>query len=260
MIKLKTVKGKIIAGAVTVGVVSSVGFAFANTDAGEQLQQWYDAAFGNTVDSIEDEVTEYGEGLMPELEDEYNGMKEDATADINATRDSEITSAEDAIDAAKASHLESLGSTKEEILSGMGQQFYQDVFLPGYFEITALANEAEEFATNDLTDYTGAKGEEAVENVTDALNTARDGAVQELEDAIEAAKGAIESELANQEEITARNLKNQVDFAVRDVREAVNNLLDELVEEQQSIIADAAAELENEAIDALDEVVAGLGE
>ncbi|SET17462.1 hypothetical protein SAMN05421676_103127 [Salinibacillus kushneri] len=258
--KLKSLKGKIIVGTVAIGIMSSAGLAFANTDAGERLQSWYEGAFGETTESVESQVTAYGESLIPGLEDEYNGMKEEATTDINDTRDSEIGNAESAIESAKESHLENLNGTKEEILAGMQQKFYQEVFLESYFDIQDLAEQAQEYATNDLTAHTGSKGEEALNKVTEDLNTAKEEAVSDLEEAIENAKAEIEAGLANHEEITVSNLNNQIDFAIRDTRNIVEETLNGLVEEQQTIIAEAAAELEGDAMDALDEVVAGIGE
>ncbi|WP_010648065.1 hypothetical protein [Oceanobacillus massiliensis] len=257
---LGTVKGKLIAGTAAASLVVGGGFALANTDAGAQLQAWYDAAFGETKTAIVDEVTDYGEGLLPGLYNEYNGMKADAGTAINTTADSEIGDAQTSITNAKDSHLAALEGTKEEILADIQRQFNDEVFLEGYFQIQNLAGQAETYATNELTAYTDAKGNEAVAKVTDDLEQAKSDAVSDLEAAIAAAIGELEAEIDNQEEIVTRNLKNQVDWAIDYVRATLEELLDELVEEQQVIIADAAAELEGDAIDALDDVVAGMGE
>ncbi|WP_100011615.1 hypothetical protein [Lentibacillus sediminis] len=257
--KLNSLKGKIIAGTVAVGVVTSGGLVFANTDAGEQLQAWYDQAFGETVESAEEQSMAYGESLLPELAAEYNGMKDGATEDINETRDSETASAQAAIESAKTSHIENLESTRDEILEGMGLQFY-NVFLEGSSEIEALAVQAQTYATGDLTAHTGTKGQEAVNKVTADLNAARDQAVSDLEDAIENARGEIEAELDSRGDNLTYNLNQQIDFAIRDLRATLDTLLEDLVQEQQTIITVSANALENEAINKLDEVVAGIGE
>ncbi|WP_337017653.1 hypothetical protein [Oceanobacillus massiliensis] len=257
---LGTVKGKLIAGTAAASLVVGGGFALANTDAGAQLQAWYDAAFGETKTAIVDEVTDYGESLLPGLYNEYNGMKAEVGTAINTTADSEIGDAQTAITNAKNSHLAALEGTKEEILADIGTQFYYDVYLEGVFQIQNLAGQAETYATSELTAFTGTKGSEAVAKVTDDLEQAKAEAVSDLEAAIAAAIGELEAEINNQEEIMTRNLKNQINFAINDVRATLEDLLDELVEEQQAIIADAAAELEGDAIEALDDVVAGMGE
>lgn len=258
--KLNSLKGKIIAGTVAVGVVTSGGLVFANTDAGEQLRVWYDQAFGESAESVEAEVTAYGESLIPGLVDEYNGMKENATEDINDTRDRETASAQDAIESVKQGHLDNLNGTKADILENMNLRFQTEIYQPMWLEIQSLAAQAEEYATNDLTAHTGTKGGEAVSKVTEDLNTAKEEAVSELEDAIENAQAEIEAEMDNQEEMTASNLNNHIDGFIGDLRRTLDGLLEDLVQEQETIIADAAAGLETDAINALDEVVAGIGE
>lgn len=256
--KLKSLKSKVIAGAAGIVIVSSGGVALANTEAGEALQNWYNGMFDNTATSVDSQVTEYTEGLIPDLTAEYNGLKDDATVDINHSRDENIMNTSNEINDEKDRYIEDIGATKERIMSSMGQQFYNDVFLPGYFQIQSLAAEGQAYATEDLTNFTGTKGEEALGKVTADLTAAKDAAVSELEEAIRQAQEELEAELAANEEIAVRNLQNQVNFAINDVRLVVEELLAELVAEQQQIIADAAQALEEEAKLALDDVVSGM--
>ncbi|GAB3794585.1 hypothetical protein [Virgibacillus kimchii] len=247
-------KGKIAAGVLVVGVVSGSSFAFANTDAGDQLRAWYDGMFGQSVDTIEAETEAYIEGQLPDLNDEYEALKEQAGVDIDLTRETETGESIAEIIAAKTSHLESLDGELEAILEGMGLE-YNDVFIAAYTEILNLQDDALDYATNDLTAFTGEAGEAAVTEMTSDLNEARDGAVQELEAAIQNAQDVLVEAIDDQEEITTRNIRNQVDWAIEDLRDDVETLLAGLVEEQQTIIADAAQDLEDDAIDALDDVV-----
>lgn len=254
---LATVKGKILAGTMATGLVVGGGVAFANTDAGAALQDWYDAQFNQSVDSAKADVTAYGKSKVPGLASEYNGLKVGATGEINATRDSEIGNAVTEINAAKDSHIDAVESTKEEIVDNMGLQF-NNVFQEAWLKMNQLAEQGVAYAENDLTSYTGTKGEAAVAQVTEDLNAAKVSAVTELEEAIEKAKDELTAELNKNEEIITRNMKNQIDWKIEDVRDEVNVLLDELVTKQQSIIAAKAQELENEAKSALDNVVSGM--
>ncbi|WP_077328428.1 hypothetical protein [Virgibacillus siamensis] len=255
---MKSLKGKIIAGTIAAGVITSAGAVFANTDAGNVLQDWYDGMFQDSVQTIQDEATAYGTELLPELQAEYNGIKEDATTDINATRDTETGESIAAINLTKDNHLESLGSKKQEILSNMEKQFY-DVYMEGWLEIQRLADEGQAYAENDLTDHTGAKGQEAVNQVTADLTTATDAAVMELEEAIRQAKEELSGQLTRYSDITVKNLKKGVDFAILELREEVNRITDELVAQQQEIITAKAQNLEDAAKAEMDEVVSGIG-
>lgn len=62
--------------------------------------------------------------------------------------------------------------------------------------------------------YTDQLGKDATNQLTGELTTAKDNAVTELE---------------TYEDITTRNLKNQGDWAIEDLRESVTGLLDGLV-------------------------------
>ncbi|MGF7013031.1 hypothetical protein [Ornithinibacillus bavariensis] len=254
MEKGKKLKMKLAAGVIAVGVITGSGIAFANTDAGTKLREWYQAMFGETVSSIEEQVNAYGESKIPGLEQEYERLKSEAQIDIDLSRELATGQSLEEIINAKLSHLDSLSEEERAILEGIGQEFY-NVFLDGYFEIIRLKDEGIQFATNDLTNYTGQLGQAAINEMTADINTARDRAVQELEDAIRQAQERLAMELNNQEEITVRNLKNQIDWRIQELREDVTALLDTLVEEQQAIIVAKAQELEDNAKAALDEVV-----
>ncbi|TFJ94423.1 hypothetical protein [Lentibacillus salicampi] len=254
---LKTVKGKVMAGSVVVVLVSGTSVALASTDAGQALKNWYDQAFGQTVADSTEEAREYGEGKIPGIAEEYAGVKDDASADMDATRADETSSSLHEIDAAKDGHIESVESTKEEILQGMEKEFY-DIYMAGWLDIQELGDEAIAFADDDLTQYTEDAGDRAVEQVTTDLTDAKDEAVSELEDAIENAKGELTAGLDTHGEILTGNLTNQIDFEIEEVRTAVDDIVSELVQEQQAIIASKAQELEDDAKQALDDVVTGI--
>lgn len=255
--KLKSIKSKLVAGTVAVVVISASGVAYANTDAGEWLRNWYNGMFNQTVESINQDVDAYREAQMPGVMEEYERLKSEAAIDIDLTRELETGKSLEEIVAAKLEHIESLDAEEQEILANIGLEFY-NVFLEGYFEIERLESEGLSYATNDLTAYTDNTGEEALTQLTNDLTTAKDDAVLELEEAIRQAQERLAQELENQEEITTRNLKNQVDWAIDDLRVAVTALLEELVSEQEAIIVAKAQELEDEAKAAMDDVISNM--
>ncbi|MEN2768998.1 hypothetical protein [Ornithinibacillus xuwenensis] len=254
-----SMKKKVITGVIVVGVFTSTGVAFANTDAGEKIREWYQGMFDQSVQTIEDEVSAYGESKIPELTAEYEALKEEVQVDIDLSRELETGQSLEEIMNAKLSHLESLDAEKQAILATIGEEFY-GVFLDGYFEIQDLSAQGLDYATNDLTAFTGEVGQAAVDEMTTDIHTARDEAVADLEEAIRQAQEQLGAELDNQEIITIDNLKNQVDWAIEDLRKQVTALLQTLVDEQKEIIVAKAQELEDEAKAALDSVVDGITE
>lgn len=102
---IKTVKGKVLAGTVAGSLVLGGGFTFANTDAGQALQNWYDSQFDSAVQNSKEDAAAYGASLLPGLAQEYNGIKSDAKKNIDETAENETNAAKSAIESAKADHI-----------------------------------------------------------------------------------------------------------------------------------------------------------
>lgn len=253
----KSLKGKIAAGTVVVFLVSGAGFAFANTDAGERLKNWYDGMFNVTVEEALDEVEDYGAGQVSGLEEDLENAKDEAAASIFNTRDSETDSSLSEIERAKQAHLEALIEEKGEILGYMEHEFY-NVYMENWLELMELADEGVSYASAELALHTGEKGEESLQFVTTELTTATDQAVQDLETEIEKAKQELEAGLDTHQDHLTNNLKKEIDFVVSALQETITTVKDDLVEEQENIITAKAEELEDAAKASLDEVVNGI--
>ncbi|TXL65025.1 hypothetical protein FHP05_07755 [Cerasibacillus terrae] len=254
---LKETKGKVIAGVVAVGIISGASFAFANTDAGQALKGWYDNLFEQKTEAAANEVDQYREGLKPELMEEYAGEKAHADGIIDRKRKYEVEKSTDMIENAKASHLESLGSKKNEILLGMERDFY-DAFVVGVQEINRLGEEAREYVRSDLNSHFANKGEETLSQMEEELGAVKERAVTELEDAVENAQAEIEAEVNKGSDMLVHNLTNLVDHKVEELRRNVREIVDRFVKEQEKAIVTKATELENDAKQALDDVVSGI--
>ncbi|MDQ0269153.1 ElaB/YqjD/DUF883 family membrane-anchored ribosome-binding protein [Cytobacillus purgationiresistens] len=250
-------KKKMVAGVVAVGIVSGAGFSLANTDAGGALKNWYDSLFNNTSEAVLSESDANFEQILAQLRAENEVLKELATSQINGTRDSVINTSSLAITNAKNGHIQSLEGEKGAILEAMDYQFY-NLFLQGTLEIYAKGNEMQAAATSDFGSHTGAKGQAAVSEVTTQLNGVKDNAVSELEEAIRQAKAELTAGVDNYSEVVTRNLSNQATWKGEDIREALDGILAKMVTDQQTIITAKAAELELNAKQSLDDVVAGI--
>ncbi|GEM_PF-4874004 len=254
---LGTLKGKIVATILVVGLISGTGIVLAATGAGEQLRIWYESMFNQTVDNIEADVEGYSEDKLANLTAEYELLKATAGMDIDLSRELATGNALDEIIKAKLEHIEGIDAEQQAILADIGYQFY-NVFLDGYMEIIRNTNEGLEYATNDLANYTAESGSEAIGQMTQDITAAKDHAVRDLEEAIRKAQETLASELESQEKVTTKNLLNQVDWAVDDLRTDVMEVLDGMVADQEAVIIAKAKELEDEAKAALDEVVSGI--
>lgn len=254
---VKSFKGKVVTGVVAVGLLSGVSMAFANTDAGTKLQQWYNGQFGQSASTIQSGATSYAEGLVQPAIREYNGYKTEATNSINATRDTEISGATSEINSAKDGHITALNNKKAVIQSGMEGQFDAiSTFANGL--IDQAGTEIFNYAQGDLNRHVSGKGSQALSQVETDLNAAKESAKSELETAISTAKSELQAQLATETSATLEEIKDAIDGKVVELRGLVVAKRDELVNTQKGLIEAKAQELENAAKAELDAVVNGI--
>ncbi|MDW0116092.1 hypothetical protein QTL97_04030 [Sporosarcina thermotolerans] len=254
-----TFKKKIVAGTISVGLLSGVGLAFANTDAGGALKSWYSGVFNGAQASVAQEADQYSAEEFGSLDEMFEGLRAGAEFDVDFTKDREIGKASAAIQSARDSHISSLGEAENEILAGMDLAF-NNVYQEGWLQIQAAGNEATQIASDDMTAFAGDTGAAAIEELTTQLDAVKAEALTGLEEAIVAAKAAIMAEVESEKTITVANLKTAVDFKVNEVFNQVADILDGLVAEQEALIEAKALELENEAKAAMDALLSDIND
>ncbi|MCM3744059.1 hypothetical protein M3193_07875 [Sporosarcina luteola] len=255
--KMTPLKKKIMAGTISVGLLSGVGMAFANKDVGGALKSWYDGVFDGAVGSMESQLGGYAAGKLPGLQNEYNGMKTDAEGSINSTRNYEINRASTAINTASQGYIGAVNTAKGQIMAGMGQDFHK-IYTDAITELNRLGGVAQEYAKNDLEAFTGNKGQLALDKVQTDLDAAKTRAVSALDTAISNAKAAITTEINTQADTEVKTLKADIDKKIEELRGQITQIKNDLVEEQAELIRDKADELEQDAKEALDALVDGI--
>lgn len=254
---MKTVKGKIVTGVVTLGLLSGVGAAFANTDAGAQLKAWYDKQFGSAASTIESAATKHATDQLPALEKEYNAIKTGTGSDISDAQTFQTDLANGAINSAKQSHINKLNGQKDKIVKEMDSAFAGIVAF-AQAQINSAGKAAYQYAQTDLGNYTDAEGKKAITGMTTKLNTSKDKAVQELKDAIAEAKLEIQKQLDFYTEDSTTKINLAIDTKIKELRSLITKKAEELLEAQKSLIAYKAQELENTAKAELDSVIDGI--
>lgn len=249
---LKTTKGKVVAGVVTVGLVSGLGVATASTDIGGKLQTWYDGQFGAAQSDMIDDAANHVKGKAAGVIAQYKNGK-DATANaINDTRDSSIEGAEDTIGDAKDKYISDLEEHQATIEEDIEAQF-DGLFDTAQILINDAGDRVYAFAKDDFTELAGDTGTAALDEVETQINGAKGNAVLELEEAIADAKEELQSELDNQESATTEEIKNAIDAKISELRGKMASFVSDLISEQKGLITDKAEELEENAIAALDD-------
>ncbi|TKC16820.1 hypothetical protein [Robertmurraya kyonggiensis] len=253
--KLNTVKGKIVAGVVTVGLVSGVGAAFASTDIGAQLQSWYNGKFTSSAASMEKPLTDYVASKAGYIYSEGTKMVNGAKGAINGTRDTEKADSEATISNSADERIDALVEKKGIIFDGIDDQFDS---IKGYALtlLDQLAAEGERQADNYLKGVTNSTGTAAVNDVNDHLTNVKNDAVGELNAEIAKAKTELLGELENQKNLTVGELKAAVDAKIAEVKSVLEGKLAGYVSAQQTLIQQKAADLEAAAETELDSAVA----
>ncbi|MCZ8537285.1 hypothetical protein M9R32_08845 [Paenisporosarcina quisquiliarum] len=254
---LKTIKGKVIAGTVSVALLSSAGVAFANSSAGDNLENWYENQFGaassDIVDGVESHVTSNLNGWATE----YAGLRAAAGTSIGNDRDAAKELASTNIDNRTQEHIDSINSMQIEIEGYMNGQFAA-LETAADTLILQAGNAATNYANNDLTGFTGSQGDAARASLITDLGNKQTEAVTALQTAIAEAKADLQGQLDANETATTQAIKDAIDAKIVELRGTITQKRDDLVAAQKVLIDAKALELENAAKAALQTVVDGI--
>lgn len=254
---LKTIKGKVIAGTVSVVLLSSAGAAFANSNAGANLKNWYDGQFGVATSNIVGDVENNVSGRINGLATEYEGLKTAAGTSISTDGANATTLASGNIDTATQEHIDSINAKQTQIEGYMNGQFAALKFAANGL-INQAGNAALRYANNDLTNFTGDKGVAARATLTTGLEADTTAAVAELEQAIEDAKSELQTQLNTKEAATTEAIIDLIDAKIDSLRTTITQKRDDLVAAQKLLIDAKALELETAAKAELQTVVDGI--
>lgn len=254
---LKTIKGKVIAGTVSVVLLSSAGAAFAASNAGANLQNWYNGKLFASSLSVASQTASYGNAEKGKFETEYAGMKTAATTSINTKADTMETSTNNSVKATADAYIDDVTSKKAEISSKMADQF-NFLSTTAQIGINLAGAKALRDANDDLSQYTSAAGTAATTQMTNDINAATATAKQQLQDAINTAKNQLQAELDAETSDTVKDINAKIDAKIVELRTKITKIKDDFVLAQEQSIANAAAALETQAKADLDAIVNGI--
>jgi hypothetical protein len=254
---LKTVKGKVVAGVVTVGLLSGMGTAFANTDAGTQLQNWYNTQFTNAKQQSASAVYSYAMSQKNDLMQEKNNLKNAAVTNVATAGTNEVDRANGEIDSALAGHVDAINTKEAAITTSMPGQFDQVVSSTNRTVNYYVGQEANK-AKNEITTAVNAQGAESVGYVNTEVTQTKTDAVAALEAEIAAAKAELERLVGEEKAAATSELKANFDAQIVKVRGEIATLISDLEEANTKLITDKGAEIEAAAKDELDALVNGI--
>lgn len=225
---LKTVKSKVIAGAVTVGLLSGGGVVLGATDAGAQLKGWYDAKFTVASGKVTADSYEYANSLVPALTAEYQGIKDNTTNKLSekGVFVAGVTNA--SIDKQSQKYIDEINSQKAHIESYLSDRF-GDLSSAAQGLITQSGKDALDYANGDLARHAAAEGAAAIAEVNVKVKDATAEAARKLQDTIDGAKSSLQSQLDANQAATTAEIKTMIDNEISKLRTVITSTNNQLI-------------------------------
>ncbi|WP_040227238.1 hypothetical protein [Bhargavaea cecembensis] len=255
---MKTVKGKLVAGAITVALVSSAGgVVFGASDAGSKLKNWYDVQFGDAKKTIEAEADAVWKDSLETESKEIGAMIGEAKTEIANKGDEQIDQKGKSIQAAADSYIDNLKQERDTIIKGMTAQFDK-------IEKDAEAkfqSEGQVFAEkkkDELTKGTGEAGRAASEKLDKELQAVTDQALKDLRDTINGVKGELVKELNSNSIRSKEAMVKAVDREITRIHGVIEGEKKKLVKQYEIMISKAAQVKEDNAKTEMEKVINGI--
>ncbi|MEK5037225.1 hypothetical protein [Sporosarcina sp. FSL K6-3457] len=254
---IKTVKGKVIAGAIAVGLLSSAGVAFGATDAGQNFKNWFDGQFGKANIAVAEQTAAYMSDKVEGLTTEYNALKTDATNSINAKGEAQAGVASKNVEARSQEHIDAIKAEKAHIETYLSGQFDKmKEFANGL--INQAGADALDYMKTDLPEHTGAAGQVAIDKVNTDVKAVTAQAVSDLEETIRVAKQELQAQLDAETDLTIDEIKGLIDEKIKELRSVITQMKNKLVMDQEKLITMTAKSLQLAAEAEMDALVNGM--
>jgi hypothetical protein len=259
---LKTVKAKIVAGVLTATIVSGgVGAVFASTDAGQQLKSWYDGQFSAKATEVTGNVMNYGKGLVPGLVAEKNTLKTNSVGEVAtagtdeetariATIDSNLKDYESKITSMTTNINQWTGKDKGYMFEDL-QKLRQDL----EEQIDSIADPAISAAKKEILDAIDSQAVTSLDLLATRVGEKQSSAEKTLTEAIAGAKDAITSQLNTQGTKSENEVKTYLDDKINAARTNITKEAGDLVGEKKAAITNKGKELQDAALNSLDNLV-----
>lgn len=236
---LKTMKSKVIAGAVTVGLLSGGGVVLGATDAGAQLKDWYDAKFSAASSNVVTDSYNYANSKVPGLAAEYQGIKDTASSKLKAKGEFDTGATNAAIDKQSKEYIDKINAQKADIESYLSSQF-DGLSSAAKGLIDQSGKDALNFANSDLASHANAEGQKAIADVNLKVKEATAEAARQLQATIDGAKSSLQSQLNAEQAATTAEIKTMIDTEIARLRTVITSTNNQLIKKQEGMISFAA--------------------
>lgn len=238
-------------------MVSGATVAFAGTDVGAQLQNWYTTQYSAAATSVGDTLIKYGSSLLPGVTTEKDNLQNGAVTAVANAGTEETSRAVGAIGTYKAGLTTALGTQQTSIKEVMPTQFDTLVGDTNKQVQTAL-NIAANGASTQINRAINTQGVTSLGAVTTDVTAAQSTAVTALTNEISAAKSELQGLITTETTTANTELKTNLDTQIQVKREAITAATASLEKAKEDAITAEGQRIEGVAKGELDGLVTGI--
>lgn len=254
---MKHLKSKLAAGVLSVGIVASVGTAMANTDAGEQFRNWYNAQFTASADRVNEALLDHSYIKEDEWIASNAEFSAAAVQDV-ADKGTEVTNnANSAINSAKDDYIAAINAAKGQIATDIAGD-YDDEITRQNGLTDQFVEDAGDYYLGVMQDEVNAQGTASETSLNTSVTGTKAAAISALQAAIEQAKTELEALIAAEETAAISETTTHLDNAIATKKADIERLVSELEETIKGDLKDAADLLQASAEGELDALVDGI--
>jgi len=253
----KNLKAKVLVGVMSLTMVSGATVAFAGTDVGAQLQNWYGIQYSAAETAIGTTLSNYGMSLLPGVTGEKDTLQRNAVDAVATSGTTETNRAVGEIGTYKAGLTTALGVKQTSIKALMPTQF-DTLVGDTNGQVQSALDAAARTASTQINGAINTQGTTSLGAVTTDVTAAQNTAVTALTDEISAAKSELQGLITTETTTANTELKTNLDAQIQAKREAITTATASLETAKEDAITAEGQRIEVAAKGDLDGLVAGI--
>lgn len=250
-------KRKLVIASIALTLSISVGTAFAVSDAGGQLQRWYDGRFSGATESINNDVVSPGlDRIESQLSDLKDRLIEDSKQAIKDMKSKTLLYSIGHIYSHMQGYIDSINSKKKELIGtdkkeGTISNDFDSFVKDKNKEVDKAADEAVQEFLNGLNEELNDK----VYHSEKAIEQKASDAQSELSQDIAASKEQISNKLTVEEGIAQDEIKTHINSKLKESKNAVEENTNILVGNKVNAIKQEGLKIQGQAIQEMSNVI-----
>ncbi|GFZ81482.1 hypothetical protein GCM10008018_29020 [Paenibacillus marchantiophytorum] len=251
---MKALKSKLAIGVIATGLVAGMGTAFAATDAGGQLQSWYNTATSATKALVAGDVAGFVAANKDKLVSDYKAINNGAVNDVKTAGTTETGRVQGSINGQVTAYSTAIDAKNTAIKNGMAGE-YDNVVSGANFVNNVAVEIAGKVGEADIKHDVNAQGASSLSSLNSAVATTQNQAATTLTAKIEATKAELNALLAAERTAASQEIKDNIAKKVADKLAELQTLADALEAANKKSISEKGVSLETTGKAALENIV-----